>query len=127
MSVVLKAAPAPTAEGAVLTKAMLRASERLQIPASQLSEIVGVSEAGISRMRNEKLLLEPGTKPFELALIFVRLFRALDAIVGGDEKTAAAWLRNRNIALGEMPLHKIRTISGLMDVLAYLDARRALV
>jgi hypothetical protein len=127
MSAVLKSEPVPIAAGAVLTKAMLRASERLQIPASQLSEIIGVSEAGISRMRSQKLMLEFGSKPFELALIFVRLFRALDAIVGGDEKTASAWLRNRNLALGETPLTKIRTISGLMDVLAYLDARRALV
>jgi hypothetical protein len=127
MSAVLKSEPAPFAEGAVLTKAMLRASERLQIPASQLSEIIGVSEAGISRMRGQKLMLEVGSKPFELALIFVRLFRALDAIVGGDEKTASAWLRNRNLAFGETPLQKIRTISGLIEVLAYLDARRALV
>jgi hypothetical protein len=127
MSAVLKSELVPTAAGAVLTKAMLRASERLQIPASQLSEIIGVSEAGISRMRSQKLMLESGSKPFELALIFVRLFRALDAIVGGDEKTASAWLRKRNLALGETPLQKIRTISGLMDVLAYLDARRALV
>jgi Protein of unknown function (DUF2384) len=127
MSAVLKSEPVPIATGAVLTKAMLRASERLQIPASQLSEIIGVSEAGISRMRSQKLMLESDSKPFELALIFVRLFRALDAIVGGDEKTASAWLRNHNLALGETPLKKIRTISGLTEVLAYLDARRALV
>jgi Protein of unknown function (DUF2384) len=127
MSATLKHNPANLDEGAVLTKAALRAAERLHIPASQLASIIGVSEAGISRMRNEKLALEPGSKPFELALLFVRLFRALDAIVGGDDKGASAWLKNRNLALGGAPLAKISTISGLVDVLAYLDARRSLI
>ena len=36
-------------------------------------------------------------KSFELALLFIRLFRSLDAIVGGDEAVARAWLRNENL------------------------------
>jgi Protein of unknown function (DUF2384) len=127
MSTLLKPGPSELAESTVLTKAALRAAERLQIPASQLSGIIGVSEAGISRMRNEKLALEPGSKPFEIALLFVRLFRALDAVTGGDDKVSAAWLRNLNLTLGEQPLNRMRSLSGLFDVLAYLDARRAVV
>ena len=78
-------------------------------------------------MRSGRYQLEPGSKPFELALLFVRLFRSLDAIVGGDDKVARAWLQNDNRTLAGAPAQKIRTISGLVDVLAYLDARRALV
>jgi hypothetical protein len=40
---------------------------------------------------------------------------------------AKQWLRNANLALGAAPVEKIISISGLTDVLAYLDARRALV
>ncbi len=125
MSVTTKPNPVEAAESMVLTKAALRAAERLQIPATVLAPIIGQSEATISRMRSGRHFLEPGSKPFEIALLFVRLFRALDAITGGDDKVSAAWLRNLNLTLGEAPLNKMRSLSGLIDVLAYLDARRA--
>jgi hypothetical protein len=70
--------------------------------------------------------LVPGEKPFELAVLFIRLYRSLDALVDGDETVARAWLRNPNTALGDAPLALIQTISGLVNTLAYLDARRAL-
>ncbi|MGE3247368.1 MAG: antitoxin Xre/MbcA/ParS toxin-binding domain-containing protein [Beijerinckiaceae bacterium] len=117
---------APTA-GPTVTKAALRAAERLGVNARVLARIIGVSEPTISRMRREAFVLEPGTKPFELGVLFVRLFRSLDAITGGDEAVAAAWLANPNVALDGKPSDKIQTVSGLADVLAYLDARRALV
>jgi hypothetical protein len=59
--------------------------------------------------------------------LFVRLYRSLDAIVGGDDGVAAAWIRNRNIALNGTPLELIQTVSGLTNVIDYLDARRAAV
>jgi hypothetical protein len=115
------------AENAVLTKATLRAAERLDVTARVLASVIGVSEATVSRMRKQEFLLERGTKPFELAVLFVRLFRSLDAIVGGDESIARAWLKNANTAFDGAPIEKIQTISGLVDVIAYLDSRRALV
>ncbi|MDG4896595.1 DUF2384 domain-containing protein [Mesorhizobium sp. WSM4976] len=120
-------AAATAAENAVITKATLRAADLLDITARTLALVIGVSEATVSRMRKQEFLLERGTKPFELAVLFVRLFRSLDAIVGGDETVARAWLRNPNIALDGAPLEKILTIAGLVDVIAYLDSRRALV
>lgn len=121
-----KAAP-EAAASAVITKATLRAADMLGVTARTLAAVIGVSEATISRMRRQEFVLEAGTKPFELALLFVRLFRSLDAIVGGEEPVARAWLKNDNAALGAAPLEKIATITGLVDVIAYLDARRALV
>lgn len=114
-------------EAAVVAKAAVRAAERLGMPARTLAAVIGVSEPTLSRIKAGKAGLERGTKPFELAVLFVRLFRSLDAIVGGDEAVAKAWLRNPNTALGAAPLERIVTIPGLMDVIAYLDARRALV
>ncbi|MET3521683.1 MbcA/ParS/Xre antitoxin family protein [Mesorhizobium abyssinicae] len=116
-----------TAENAVVTKATLRAAELLDVTARVLASIIGVSEATVSRMRKQDFLLERGTKPFELAVLFVRLFRSLDAIVGGDEGIARAWLKNANTAFDGAPIEKIQTIAGLVDVIAYLDSRRALV
>ena len=113
--------------GPVVTKAAVRAADRLKLTARALATIIGVSEATISRMRRDSFALEPGTKPFELAVLFVRLFRSLDAVTGGDERVAAAWLANPNTALDATPAEKLQTVSGLVDVIAYLDARRALV
>ncbi|MEJ8573911.1 antitoxin Xre/MbcA/ParS toxin-binding domain-containing protein [Microbaculum marinum] len=118
---------APAGEGMVVTKAVANAAVRLQIPNKVLARIVGLSEATVSRMVNGRYLLTPSDKPFELGLLFVRLFRSLDAIVDGDETVARAWLRNENKVLGASPLQRIQTVSGLVDVIAYLDARRALL
>ena len=86
----LQAHPEPAPEdAAVVTKAALRAAERLGVKNNVLARIVGLSEPTISRLRKGSLAIEPGQKAFELALLFVRLYRSLDAIVGGDDGVAA--------------------------------------
>jgi len=114
-------------DSALMTKATVRAAERLSIKSKVLARIIGVSEATVSRMRQGEHPLEPHQKPFELAVLFVRLFRLLDAMTDGDEKVAAAWLVNDNSALSGRPIDLIQTVSGLGNVIQYLDARRAVV
>lgn len=118
--------PKPDA-GRVVGKAVVRAAEALGVSGRHLSEIIGVSPATVSRLRGEGYRLEPGSKPFELAVLFIRLYRALDAVTGGDDRAAAAWLAAENLALAAVPAERIRTVTGLLDVIAYLDARRARV
>ncbi len=79
----------------------------------------------VSRMKSGTFLLRPDSKDYELAVLFIRLFRSLDAITGGDEGTSRAWIRNRNEALNGVPAERIRSIGGLIDVISYLDGRRA--
>lgn len=119
--------PAPATEGAVVTKAVLSAAGRLAVPNKVLAAVIGLSEASVSRMGSGAYTLAPGDKSFDLAVLFVRLFRALDAIVHGDERVARAWLRNENTALGGQPLALIQSVPGLVHAVSYLDARRALV
>ncbi len=109
----------------IMTMAVVRAAEKLKLSGKDMALMLGVSEATVSRMRKDEFWLEEGTKPFELGALFVRLFRSLDAITGGDSTVAHAWLRNDNRALGGRPLDQIKTISGLTRGLAYLDSRRA--
>jgi hypothetical protein len=122
-----KPRPAALSEGAVATKAVLRAAERLGVTSRILGNVLGVSEATVSRMRHGTYALARGQKPFELAVLFARLYRSLDAIAGGDDAVAASWLRNRNSVLDGEPLVLIQTVPGLMNVIQYLDARRAVV
>ncbi len=121
------ALPRPADEAAVVTKAALRAAARLGLPNRVLAGILGVSEATVSRMGSGSYLLKPGDKTFELAVLFLRLFRALDAIVAGDAAAGRAWLQNENTTLGAVPVTLIASVSGLVNVVGYLDARRALV
>ena len=109
----------------VLTKAALRAADRLGLSGRQLADIVGVSEATVSRWKRGDSLLEPGSKPFELAALLVRTFRSLDAITGGDEAVARRWLAAPNTALAARPVERMAQVQGLVDVTTYLDARRA--
>ena len=127
MPVLVERPEVRSAQETVLTTAVLRAADKLAVKQAALAAILGVSEATISRMKKGDYVLHAGAKAFELGVLFVRLFRSLDAIVGGDEAVARAWLANPNLALDAKPAEKIRTVPGLMDVIAYLDARKALV
>lgn len=118
--------PAPAARAAVVTKSVMRAADRLALSNRVLAGILGVSEATVSRMGAGTYQLDAGGKPYELALLLLRLFRSLDAIVGGDAAVARAWLRNSNTALGAAPITLIESVAGLVNVVAYLDHRRAL-
>lgn len=120
------AAPRPAKlDPVALTKATLRAAQRLGVRNRVLAAVIGVSEATVSRMTKSGLMLAPDSKSFELSAMFVRLFRDLDAIVGGDENVAKAWLANANTALGDAPINLIQSVSGLVNVVQYLDSRRA--
>ena len=126
----LGAPPSPSdrpQKQAVVSKAVLRSAECLGVSNRLLGRVIGLSEASVSRMGRGQFSLDSGEKPYELSLLFIRLFRSLDSIVGGDEMTARAWLRNENLALGGKPIAMIETVPGLVNVLAYLDAQRAVV
>lgn len=116
--------PASQADPAsVVAKATISAAARLGVRNRQLAKIIGTSEASVSRLRSGREL-DPDGKEGELALLFLRLYRSLDALVGGDEEKAKAWLHADNDHLGGVPADRIRTVEGLVDVIQYLDAMR---
>lgn len=115
-------APRPDA-APVVAKAALAAAQRLGLRDRQLAGIIGASEASVSRLRNGRGL-NPSSKEGELALLFLRLYRGLDALVGGDDAAARAWLHAANNHVGGVPADRITTIEGLVDVVQYLDAMR---
>ena len=110
----------------VLSKAVMRAAQRLGLARGLLARVLGVSAASVTRLYSGHYLLDPQRKEWEFALLFVRLFRSLDSLVG-DEDTARRWLLSDNRALGARPLELIVQTEGLVRVVHYLDAARALV
>lgn len=115
--------PDPTA---TVSKAVVRAAERLEMSQSELAGILGLSRATVSRLAAGRYRLAPASKEWELALLLIRLFRSLAAIVGPGPETAA-WLRSPNEALGSTPIQAIGSAEGLVRAVLYLDAARARV
>ena len=108
----------------VLTGATLKAADLLDIPQTVLAKLLGVSAPQVSRMRQGAYLLDESRKEWELAALFLRLYRSLDSIASNDE--ARAWLSSRNRGLnGEKPVALITSAAGLVRVVDYLDAARA--
>jgi uncharacterized protein (DUF2384 family) len=122
--------PVPSADPdstAVLTKAVIRAAALLELTQRNVAETLGLSGPTASRLFTGKYRLSPTrSKEWELAVLFVRLFRSLDALWGHDA-TGRTWLRTYNTALGAEPLEMMRTATGLVRVVDYLDHARGRV
>ena len=112
---------------ALMSKALLNAARRLEMTNIELAQVVGISESKLSRMDRQEAFVSRSGKEFDLAVLFVRLYRSLDSITGGDRVTSAAWIRNPNKAFDTVPVERMKSLEGLVDVVHYLDCRRAII
>lgn len=112
---------------AVLTKSVTRAARLLGLTQRHVADTLGLSGPTASRLFSGRYSLSPTrAKEWELAVLFVRLFRSLDAL-WGHERTGREWLGTYNTALGATPLELIRSAAGLVRVVDYLDHARGRV
>jgi len=109
-----------------LTAATVQAATFLDISQAELGKILGLSPATVSRMANQRYLLEPAAKEWQLAALFIRLFRSLDSITGGRDDLSRRWLSSPNRSLSATPLSLLVDVAGLVTVVQYLDASRAI-
>jgi hypothetical protein len=112
-----------TTPAAVLTKATLRAARLLGLTDAALGAILGVSGASVSRLGAGRRAIEPGQKEGQLALLFLRMYRSLAALLG-DAESCRRWLQAENAHLGQVPARLLPTVEGLVHVTQYLDALR---
>lgn len=109
---------------AVLTQAVERAAGLLEVSDRELAAVLGVSASSVSRLSAGSRAIDPRSKEGELALLFLRVFRSLDALLGGDAEKCRRWLRAYNAHLAGVPADLLRTARGLVGVTDYLDALR---
>ncbi len=110
--------------GPTLTKAVVRAAEFLGFSQAAMADVLCLSAASVSRLFAGTYVLNPARKAeWQLGLMFVRLFRSLDSILGRGEP-ARLWINGENTALGGRPADLVRKMEGLGRVVAYLDAYR---
>ena len=108
-----------------MTLALLRASELLKVSQAELAAILGISPASVSRMGAGRYLLNPDGKEWQLAALFVRLFRSLDSLTGGHDELSRQWLRSENYALHGTPATMLTEVGEFVRVVNYLDSSRA--
>src|SRR3954464_8066220 len=121
----MRAVERPAASpAAILAKGLVRAAVALGISQSELAGILGSSAASVSRTFAGDRPVDPASAEGRHALLFVRVFRSLDALVGGDAQKARDWLRAANRHLGTVPLRLLAATQGLVHVAEYLDALR---
>lgn len=112
----------------VLTKALVNTANYLDLPKVKLAHILGVSAATVTRLYANSYQLSPTKKEWDFAVLLIRLFRSLDSIVGGAADDAKKWLASENKAFaGKKPSELIESTEGLVRVVTYLDASRAVV
>ncbi len=109
----------------IVTEATLEAARLLGLSQSTLGQILGLSASSISRMKKGTFRLPADGKQWELALLLIRIYRGLSAICAGDGPAMRAWMTHYNRDLAAVPIERIRSVDGLVDVLDYLDAHRA--
>jgi hypothetical protein len=83
---------------ALLTKAMLRAVDQLNL-AAELPSLIHVPIDDIPRMRTGERVLDPQREEWQGALRIVSLFRTTVEVLGSVER-AKTWLNTENETLG---------------------------
>lgn len=108
----------------VLTRALLRLADFYHFSGKELASIIGISEASATRLHQGKKFISPESKEGELALLLIRIYRSLNALLGNNHEKAKAWLYSQNQYFQNKPVEAMKTIPGLVSVLNYLDAMR---
>jgi hypothetical protein len=108
----------------VVSKALARAVDYWGISNKQLGDYCGLSEATVSRLKHGNYTLSYASKPWQLGVMVLRIFRGLDAYMGGHKENERAWLSAYNHALGGVPLALMANPEGLTHVVQYVDYMR---
>jgi transcriptional regulator with XRE-family HTH domain len=115
----------PTHES-VLAKAVLNAAKQLGLKQAELAAVLGMHRTAISRLKQSQSL-DPLSKQGEIALLVVRIARALFALTGGDSEWIKHFMHTHNNMTGDIPAKQMESIQGLMTVVQFVDAIRGKV
>jgi len=109
-------------KASTLGEAVINAGSKLGLSADQVGEIIGRNRTTITRNG-----IEPASLQGQMALLLVRLYRGLYALVGGDSTKMVHWMNSKIKSLDDVPSNMIKNVSGLVRVVEYIDGIRAKV
>ena len=107
----------------VLAKAVLNVAEKLDLKQAQLAAVLGMPGTAISQLRKDPEL-DPESKQGERAILLIRIYRSLYALMGGDVEWMRHFMILPNRVTGGIPVKQIESIAGLVTVERFVDAMR---
>jgi hypothetical protein len=111
-------------EREVLRKALLKACQILEITSQEFADLIGIRGASYSRFignAQDEYFIDPNSKTGEIAIMFLKIYKSLFALLGGDAKSCSIWLRSMNKSLGYIPIKLMSSVQGMANVLYYLE------
>jgi uncharacterized protein (DUF2384 family) len=113
----------PTDAGLV-THAFIDAGRELGMTLGQLAKVIGVSESAMKNYSRGSADIS-SSKDLELSLGFIRVYRALFAVLGGNREQMQHWMHTPNRHLNQQtPAALATSYQGLAELHVYLDAMR---
>lgn len=106
----------------VLAKATLNAGRGLGLSQARIGRVVGKDRSTLSRSG-----VDPDSQSGQLALLLVRCYRSLYALMDGNEEQMKHWMHTPNRHTGGIPAEQVLSVAGLVHVCDYLDAIRGKV
>lgn len=105
---------------ATLYKALQRAAPTMGLTMASVGEVIAQDRTTMSRTKH----LDPNSKPGELAIMLLRCYRSLFALMGGNLDHVRHFMLTENRSLRGVPAEQIKTVEGLAELTRYLDALR---
>lgn len=103
----------------VLLEALLQAGSKLGLSQTEIGKIISLD------LSDEIHRIDPDSLAGETALKLIRCYTSLHVLVGGQTEDIQHWMHTENSGTGGVPAEQVQTVSGLMQVLEYLEWMRS--
>lgn len=106
----------------VLTKAAFRASERLGIDQSNLSQLFEIDAARMLLLSSGQSVFDSGKPEWSHAIALVICYSRLCILLGDDDSiNIAAWMSSHNFDLGKVPIQLLKEANGIKQLQQFLS------
>ena len=110
--------PLDQSDAQLVAQACGRAAQVLGLSPEELSEVLSQQQSSADGIDQD-----PKTREGQPALLFLRVYRSLHGLCGGDQRLMRHWIEQPNRHLDEQPPRRLLTrIEGLNCVADYLDS-----
>ena len=110
--------PLEQSDSQLLAQACGRAAQVLGLSPEELSEVLSQHQPSADGIDQD-----PKTREGQPALLFLRAYRSLHGLCGGDQRLMRHWIEQPNRHLGEQPPRLfLAGVEGLSYVADYLDS-----
>lgn len=104
-----------------MTTASWKAAQQLGLKPEQFVRILHLECVDMD-LSDSSLMLDPNSKQVEIALILIRIYRAVYSLNGGDIKWMHHFLNSPNLLTGGIPMEQLESMSGLLSVLNTVES-----